>query len=61
MPKQHYKPGATVPKSGQAIIVDANGKPIGVERTVVEGKIFPPTKAKGQTYEMVDLAKHEKK
>jgi hypothetical protein len=61
MPKQHYKPGAPVPKSGQAIIVDVNGKPIGIERTVVEGKIFPPTKAKGQTWEMVDLTKHEKK
>jgi hypothetical protein len=61
MTKPRYKPGATVPRSGQAIIVDVNGKPIGVERTVVEGKIFPPTKAKGQTYEMVDLTKHEKK
>jgi hypothetical protein len=61
MPKQHYKPGAPVPKSGQAVIVDVNGKPIGIERTVVEGKIFPPTKAKGQTWEMAEGAKPAKK
>ena len=61
MAKERYKPGATVPKSGQAVMIDVNGKPTGIERTVVEGKIFPPTKAKGQTYEMVDLTKHAKK
>jgi hypothetical protein len=61
MAKEHFKPGATVPTTGEAEIFDAKGKPVGVKRTVVEGKIFPPTKAKGQTWAMVDVAKPAKK
>lgn len=53
-----YKPGQTVPKSSQAEIIGIRGGRTGVERTVVEGKPFPPTQRPGQTYLIVDRTKH---
>lgn len=53
-----FKPGEPVPESGQVEIINARGKGTGVERTVVEGKTFPPTPRKRQRYRMVDRTKH---
>ena len=59
MDKKLFKPGQKIPESGQAEIF-SQGKPTGIERTVVEGKPFPPTPKKKQTYFIVDKTKHEK-
>lgn len=53
-----FKPGQTVPKSSQVEIIGSRGGRTGVERTVVEGKPFPPTPNRGQTYLIVDPTKH---
>jgi len=58
--KKSFKPGQKIPESGQAEIVNRLGKPTGIERTVVEGKPFPPTPKKNQTYFIVDKTKHKK-
>lgn len=55
-----YKPGQIVPKSSQAEIIGQRGGRTGVERTVVEGKPFPPTQHPGQSYLIVDKTKHGK-
>lgn len=54
--QENYKPGETVPYSGQAQIIGPRGGH-GPERTVVEGKTFPPTPQPGSTYKIVDKTK----
>jgi hypothetical protein len=45
MSKEIHKPGDTCPKSGQyAVVTVSTGRQIGVERTVVNGHTFPPTR-----------------
>jgi hypothetical protein len=58
MAKPHYKPGQTVPKSGQAEIIGPQGGRTGDERTVTRGEPFPPTPQPKQTYEIVDTTRH---
>lgn len=55
-----YKPGETVPRSGQAEIIGSRGGETGNERTVVRGKPFPPTPRPNQEYAIVDKTKHRK-
>jgi hypothetical protein len=38
-----YRPGDTVPISGQYGVVDRDGQFLGVEVTCVQGERFPPT------------------
>lgn len=47
LPKTIYVPGQTVPRSGQYGVVNRLGTYLGVERTCVRGKIFPPTNTPG--------------
>jgi len=47
-----YKPGETIPRSGEYGIKGPRGGETGAERTGVKGKPFPPTPKPGQTYEM---------
>jgi hypothetical protein len=56
--RRTYKPGQTVPHSGQAEIVGPRGRRTGEERTVTRGEPFPPTPKKGQKYVIVDRTKH---
>jgi len=50
-----HKPGNSCPSSGQyAIVWKQTGANTGVERTVVAGKVFPPTPKAGQVYILVD-------
>jgi hypothetical protein len=56
--KRIFKPGETCPCSGQYAIVDAEGKAIGPERTVVREERFPPTPQRGQGYLLVDPTRH---
>ena len=51
------KPGQTAKTSGQYAMLDKNGKKLGIERTVVNGGKFPPTKKPGQSYKLVDRTK----
>lgn len=55
-----YKPGETVPRSGQAEIIGPRGGETGNERTVTRGEPFPPTPHPGQEYTIVDRTKHRK-
>jgi hypothetical protein len=59
MSKRRFKPGETVPKSGQAEIVGPNGGKTGEERTVTRGEPFPPTPQPKQTFVIVDPTKHK--
>lgn len=59
--RKQYKPGETVPESGQAEIVGPRGGRTGEERTVTRGEPFPPTPKAGQTFEIVDRTKHRRK
>jgi hypothetical protein len=43
-----YRPGETVPASGQYAVVDRNGRYLGVEVTCVRGEPFPPTSSINQ-------------
>ena len=62
MPKSKgYRPGETVPTSGQAEIIGPGGKPTGIERTVTKGEPFPPTLRPGQTFKIVDETKHRRR
>ena len=54
-----YRPGERVPASGQAEIIGPRGGKSGEERTVVRGKIFPPTPEPGQGYKIVDRTKNK--
>ena len=37
-----YKPGQTIPRSGQYGVVNSAGRYLGREATLVRGKTFPP-------------------
>lgn len=52
-----YKSGQSAEKSGQYAMLGKNGKTLGIERTVVKGGIFPPTKKPGQSYKLIDPTK----
>jgi hypothetical protein len=60
MAKTH-KPGETADRSGLYGIRGPRGGETGDERTVVEGKPFPPTPRAGQTYVLDQPAHHRKK
>lgn len=51
-----FKPGETVPSSGQYRVVFADGS-TGDEITAVEGEPFPPAE-KGARFELVDATDH---
>lgn len=53
-----FKPGETAPRSGQYEIIGPRGGETGKERTVIEGKPFPPTPEPGEEYKLVDPTKH---
>ena len=54
-----FKPGQTVPVSGQYEIVwIASGTRTGKERTCVKGEPFPPTPYDGQGYVLKDATRH---
>lgn len=52
---ERYKPGQTVPASGQVEIRGPRGGDAGgTERTVVRGETFPPSPEPGQTFVYTD-------
>jgi hypothetical protein len=51
---QYFKPGDTVPVSGQY-----RNTTTGYEVTLVKGEKFPPTPRPGQMYELVDRTRHK--
>lgn len=54
-----YRPGETVPTSGQYSVVDASGRSCGREITSVRGEPFPPTRtAREFGYVLVDATVH---
>lgn len=58
MPKTIYKPGQTVPRSGQYGAVLATGRWAGREVTCVKGERFPPTRSNEVGYVMRDVTIH---
>ena len=58
--KPEFKPGETVPQSGQAEIIGPRGGQTGEERTVTRGEPFPPTPKRGQVFRIVDVTQHRK-
>lgn len=56
--KKTYKPGETVPRSGQYEITEPGGARTRIERTATKGEPFPPTLKPGQQYRLVDPTKH---
>lgn len=57
MVRKLYKPGEKVTTSGQYEIIGVRGGRTGEEITGVKTKPFPPTKAKGQRFILVDKTK----
>jgi len=57
MARKLYKPGEKVTTSGQYEIIGVRGSRTGEEITGVKTKPFPPTKAKGQRFILVDKTK----
>jgi hypothetical protein len=57
--RKTYKPGERVPASGQAEIIGPRGGHTDQERTVVRGKVFPPTPGSGQGYQIVDRTRNK--
>lgn len=55
-----YKPGMTVPKSGQYTMYGPRGGDKGIEVTSVKGEPFPPTLSSGCYYKLADATKHKK-
>jgi len=55
-----YKPGQTVPKSGQYSVVGPRGGDKGREVTSVKGEPFPPTQKSGERYVIADETKHSR-
>ncbi len=53
-----YKPGEKAVTSGQYAIIGQRGGKTGVERTVVKGEPFPPTRRSGEKFILVDKTKH---
>lgn len=58
MPNNNHKPGERVERSAQVEIVGPRGGRTGEERTVVKGKIYPPTPKPNQKYVDVDPTKN---
>ena len=54
MNEKTFKAGELSPQSGQYAIVDDQGEKTGSERTVIQGKPFPPTPKKNYGYLLVD-------
>lgn len=54
-----YRPGQTVPKSGQYQIIGPRGGHTGSEVTVVKGEPFPPTPKAGMGFGRPDYTKHK--
>lgn len=50
-----FKPGQSVPKSGQALNTRTR-----TEVTVTRGEPFPPTPKSGDKYRIVDVTKHKR-
>jgi len=57
MNKHTFKPGQTVPVSGQYGLVGPRGGVTKQEVTSIKGKIFPPTPKKNEVYKLVDETK----
>lgn len=57
MAQKLYKPGEKAKTSGQYEIIGSRGGRTGEEITAVRTKPFPPTKAKGQRFILVDKTK----
>lgn len=57
MARKLFKPGHTVPTSGQYEIYGPRGGKTGQEVTAVKGEPFPPTQKKNQSYKLVDKTK----
>lgn len=55
--KPTHKPGQKSDRSGQYGIVGPRGGDTGIERTVVKGEPFPPTRQPGQKYILKDPTK----
>ena len=55
-----YRPGQTVPVSGQYAVVTASGQSVGREVTCVRGESFPPTRhgTSEYGYVLVDATTH---
>ncbi len=53
-----FKPGETVPRSGQWIQRGPRGGE-GKEVTLPKGKTFPPTPSHGGTYDLVDPTRNK--
>ena len=60
MANKTYKPGETVPASGQYEVLGPRGGRTDREVTVVKGEPFPPTPEPGQRFGNPDLTKHKK-
>jgi len=58
--KKQFKPGEKVEKSGLYDIIGPRGGDTGKQITGVKGKILPPSKKPGETYKLVDPAKHKR-
>ncbi len=54
-----YKPGQTVPVSGQYKVTGPRGGDRGREVTSVKGEPFPPTQKSGERYVIADKTKHK--
>lgn len=59
MSSKAYKPGETVPASGQYGVVGPRGGDKGREVTSVKGERFPPTQKSGEKYVITDKTKHK--
>jgi hypothetical protein len=60
MTQQIYKPGQTVPVSGQYGAVLATGRLAGREVTCVRGEPFPPTRYGEIGYVLLDATAHRR-
>jgi len=60
MSKRIYRPGETVPVSGQYGTVDYLGAYMGREVTCVKGERFPPTRAGEAGYVLRDTTIHRR-
>ncbi len=58
--QQLFKPGETVPESGQYQLINAEGRSEGREVTSTKGEHFPPTPEPGMHYQLVDPTRHKK-
>lgn len=56
--RRSYRPGETVPVSGQYALINPLGHNTGREVTCVKGEVFPPAPVAGCTYVLADRTKH---